>query len=245
MTTTRLKWQLAGGVALITLLGGVLFVIPRMGQPEYGGRPLSTWLDDLVPSRWANISARGDPRSAQSHAVRAIGTNALPWLLLEMHAEDMGMNNWINWALDKQRVVKYRMPDIHYRLQRATIGFQLLGELAEPAIPELLSLVDSKPAYVPSALAYIGPRAVPALHQCLTNTRPYRPSGDMVLIPRNTIVAIHTAMLLGRLSKSDVAILMPTIRDWAQSTNEQVSSHAVRFLQALDSLPAPGSGGGR
>lgn len=233
MTTTRLKWQLAGGVALITLLGGVLFVTPGMGQPEYAGRPLSTWLDDLVP-RWPNINARGDPRSAQSHAVRAIGTNALPWLLLEMHAENTGMNDWINWALDKQRVVKFRMPDINYRLQRATIGFQLLGELAEPAIPELLSLVDSKPGYVPSALAYLGPRAVPALHQCLTNTQPYRASGDKVLIPGNTIEAIQIAMLLGRLSESDVAILMPTIRDWAQSTNEHVSRHAVRFLQALD-----------
>jgi hypothetical protein len=233
MTTNRLKWQLAGGVALITLLGGVLFVASRDGQPRYAGKRLSTWLDELAPLH-SDEAARGDPRSAQSQAVRAIGTNALPWLLGEMRAEEMRLNGWINWALDKQPVFKFRLPDIDYRLRRATIGFQLLGEMAEPAIPDLLSLVDSRPGYAPSALAYIGPRAIPALRQCLTNTRSwsYR-HGQMIPIPGNTIGAIHNSVNQARLSESDVAILIPTIREWAkQSTNQYASLYAIGFLRS-------------
>ena len=49
------------------------------------------------------------------------------------------------------------------RLSRATAGFQALGDLAEPAIPDLLTLVEKSPGFVPSALAAIGPAAVPAL----------------------------------------------------------------------------------
>lgn len=229
MTTTRLKWHVASGVALITLLVGALFLASRDDQPRYAGKRLSAWLDELTPLQ-SNIHAVGNRKSAQSQAVRAIGTNALPWLLREMHVEGRGLFGWINWALDKQPFLNFRLPDPSYRLGRACNGFLLLGELAEPAIPDLLVLLDSKPGFVPAVLAFIGPSAVPALHQCLTNTRP---SGQLVADPGNTIASIQNAVYLGRLSESDVAILIPTIREWAQTTNHHASHYAVDFLQAL------------
>lgn len=227
------KWLVLGGL-LTVLFVAVIFLALGQREPAYKGKALSTWLDELAA---LDYSKRWDLHTEQAQAVQAIGTNAFPWLLSQLRANGSRWQWQLNKLLARQSIIKYRFPDPNARLRRATGGFLALGELARPAIPELLSLVENKPGYVPEALAAIGPAAVPALQQCLTNTRSYMTSGgQMVPIPGNTIGAIHAAIDFGRLSRSDVAVLMPAIRDWAQSTNRIAGQYdyAGVFLRDFD-----------
>src|SRR5437899_162089 len=51
----------------------------------------------------------------------------------------------LNQLLNKQRLIRYRFPDINARLTHSTVGFWELGEIGEPAIPLLLTLVPFTP----------------------------------------------------------------------------------------------------
>jgi hypothetical protein len=228
------KALLVAGCLLAVLVGAVVWRAGSCNEPAYAGKRLSVWLDELAA---LNYFKRVDPSTPQVRAVRAIGTNAIPWLLSELRAKEDPWGWRLNMLLAKQRVTKYRFPDINKRLSRATVGFEALGELAEPAIPSLLGLLEELPGFIPGALAGIGPPALPALGQCLTNTRSYATSiGQIVPIPGNTIGAIHNAITAGRLSKSDTAIFLPAIRDWAQSTNRNPGqyNYAANFLRDFD-----------
>jgi hypothetical protein len=234
MRTHRLKWVILVGCVLVVALGAPLFWALSPSDPVYEGRRLSSWLKDFAA---LNYTKRWDPHTKPAQAVRAIGTNAIPWLVSQLRA-DGGRWPWqINQLLAKQSVIRYRLPDPSARLNRATDGFQALGELGEPAIPALLRLLEKKPGYVPSALAAIGPAAVPALHQCLTNTRSYpTASGPITPIPGNTIGAIQNALNAGRLSKADVVGLLPAIRDWERATDRNPGQYnrAASFLRDFD-----------
>jgi hypothetical protein len=179
-----------------------------------------------------------DPDTRPAQAVRAIGTNAIPWLLHELRAEGGTLKWRFNQLLGRQTFVKFRFMDADTRLRRACMGFAALGPIAEPAIPTLLKLVEDNPGYVPSALAYVGPPAIPALQQCLTNYYSCNSSvGRIVPIPNNTISAIFNAIQAGRLSNSHAALFLPAVRAWAQSTNRNPALYdsTRMFLQYFDS----------
>lgn len=233
MRTHYGKWLIFGGFVLAVALVSALFVAFTPNEPTYAGKKLSRWLDELAA---LDHSKRWEPQTKEVQALRAIGTNALPWLLSELQSNG-GLPARLNPLLAKQSVIKHRFRDINTRMSRATLGFEALGELAKPAIPSLLSLVESKPGFVPAALAAIGPAAIPALQQCLTNTRSYATSvGQIIPIPGNTIGAIHNAMTAGRISREEIASLMPAIRSSAQSTNRNTYqyNYAVPFLKDFD-----------
>jgi len=221
---------LLAGFLLAGLIGVLLHLVPSSSEPEYQGRRLSVLLDEL---RALNYSVRPDPRKQQVQAVRAIGTNAIPWLLTELESKG---NRWywqLNRVLQKQQLIKYRFPDVNKRLARATLGFQVLGELAEPAIPRLLDLLQSRPGYIPSALAGIGAPALPALARCLTNATSSVASRACQVIPGNTIVALQSAIGAQRISAQQIDFLLPAIWDRAQSTNKDAALFAPMFLEGF------------
>lgn len=212
MTTRRRRWFIVASLLLAVFAGGIAWMLAfSPSEPEYGGKRLSVWLDELAALDWSRPS---DPRREQPmQAVRAIGTNAIPWLLNEFRRSGSVWQWRLNQLLNKQRLLEYRFADINHRLLRATLGFRALGELGEPAIPDLLALVQPTPGYIPGALAGIGRPAVPALQQCLTNTTLSTNSlGIYAIIPGSTIVDIWNAANLGTFSKSDLAIFLPVIR---------------------------------
>jgi len=232
--TPRQKW-LAFAVVLM-VAGAILVTLWKASpdEPAYGGKKLSVWLDELSA---LNSSAQWDPETKQAKAVRAIGTNAIPWLLNEMSAKGSRMQWRLNQLLGRQNVITYRFPNLDTRLRRAFVGFQALGPIAELATPELLRLVEDKPGWVPGALASIGPAAVPALQQCLTNYYSYMSSvGQITPIPNNTIAYIYNAIQGGRLSTSHAAIFLPAVRVWSQSTNKSPALYdsSIMFLRDFD-----------
>lgn len=232
--TRRLMLCLGGTFALVIALLVLAIVSSIASQPSHKGKRLSVWLDELGSS---DFSKRANPNSEQAAAVRAIGTNAIPWLLGELDPQRHSWQINANYLLGKLPFITFRYPDVNAKLARATLGFHLLGSLAEPAIPLLLERLEMLPGYIPGALAGIGPPAVPALQKCLTNTTAYPIAGgrSFTPIPGNTIGAIHNALNAGQFSKSNIAVLLPTIRQWAaQSTNPHAATYATNLLKDFE-----------
>src|SRR6185503_16726237 len=103
---------LAITVALVAVAASIVALLwrPSPHEPSYGGKKLSAWLDELSamdhPANW-------DPGTKPAQAVRAIGTNAIPWLLYELRTEPSGLQWRLNQLLTKQKIVKYRFPDVN------------------------------------------------------------------------------------------------------------------------------------
>ena len=144
----------------------------------------------------------------------------------------------LNQLLARQNIIKFRFRDNHSQMRGAVMGFAALGPMAESAIPSLLKLIEEgETGYTPTALAYVGPGAIPALQQCLTNYQSWNTSyGRVVPIPANTIPAIFNSIQARRLSNSHAALFLPAVKAWAQSTNKNPALYdgTVMFLQYFD-----------
>ncbi len=119
-----------------------LLLWPRQREPEYNGVTLSTWLVRCGSTNQAESLAAVD-------AIRHIGTNALPSLLLWIQYEpgwrySLGAE-MLTWpVVGKSRAVQRLV--WHMRGNRASIaanGFRILGSIANPAMPELQRLADN------------------------------------------------------------------------------------------------------
>ena len=222
------RWFIVAGLLVAAFICRIVWIMALPSEPAYGGKSLSAWLDELSGLGSLHSRTQG---TAQIQAVRAIGTNAIPWLI-EDYRHRARVWKWrLNQLLKKQKLVNYRLRDANDRPYRATVGFRALGEMAEPAIPELLALVEACPGYVPGALAGIGRPAVPALQQCLTNMTLYTNSlGSYAIIPGNTISEIYNATSFGPFSKSDIEIFLPAIEGWARQTTNQIAQAKAQWF---------------
>jgi HEAT repeat protein len=107
------------------LLGGGKGIVAAPTEPinpQYDDRPLSYWLLDLAVGAHPNEELRA--RSEQ--AVRSIGTNAIPFLI----------GRFVDTPVDP-----------HASLREAVAGFEVLGPIAQPAVPQLIELL---PVYIRS-----------------------------------------------------------------------------------------------
>lgn len=234
--TRSRRWKvMLAGLLFAAVVSVVVWEVSAPYEPSYNGRKLSVWLDEI---RTLDYMKRADPATPQVQAVRAMGTNAIPWLLHQFRPSSSSWHWRANQQPNRQKIIKFRFPDINMRLQRAATGFCALAELGESAIPALLERVEVYPGYVPGALAGIGRPAIPALHQCLANTRLYTNSaGIYAIAPGNTISEIFNATSLGPFDKSDTTVFLPTITNWVQqTTNQQAKSKAQWFLDHYDQL---------
>jgi HEAT repeat protein len=114
-------------------------------DPSYDGQPLSHWLRSLF--RHDSRERRANPASRE--ALLQIGTNALPLLL-----------DWI------ERPRGYACLEPVY----AVDGFEVLGPVGMPAVPDLIRLIGKNPNYPEQALVFIGKPAVPAMAAKLVET---------------------------------------------------------------------------
>jgi len=207
--------------ALIVGAGVVKAQDQSPGEPIYAGKALSSWVDEVAAL--SHLRQALNTNWPEVRAVRAIGTNAIPWLLSEM------TNQTPSGTGDERP---------YFHQLRARAGFWALGETAAPAIPKLLDLLEQQPEVVPSALGGIGFPGLTALQQCLTNAPHYVPPYLLKKIPReraavSALAALFVAIDAGRIAKSDAAYLLPTIRVWAKDTNPEAAYWADGVLREL------------
>jgi hypothetical protein len=186
------------------LVGVALWRSSIPGEPVHAGRTLTQWLyptdpdfewisndlydhihdallEDLESGEpWLPIRTAAPlapPETSPAHAaVRAIGTNAIPWLVDWMGA---GPRPWerfrgfVNRHLAMPRFHPGGLPPVERRHVAALEGFLALGELAEPALPALSNLLCRPNPGLPltQAIAAVGPAGIDVLTNALASGR--------------------------------------------------------------------------
>jgi hypothetical protein len=232
--------------ATVLLLGAIFYAVLRPAhtlEPSYGGKTLSDWLTSRNMS-WQCIFLEWDVRVPQTEAaaIRAMGTNSIPFLLEWIQYESPALkakifvlNNSFSWS----ESFKNRLLFKELRAENAAIAFVVLGSRADEVIPELTRLMNTSSSAIQvraaHALGGIGKAALPPLMAILTNRR-----SD----PDGTVMSAIRA--LGRLKlQSDLVVPAltnfltahePILQACAADTLEQFGTEArpaVLFLQKL------------
>lgn len=129
-------------------------------EPTSNGKPLGFWLNQYTNS----------PESGRQEADKAIilcGTNALTWLLSELHAT--------NSPLDLEGIPSGSNSGdspADRRHWRAITGFWILGSIGKPAIGALTNMIisDENPLLSAYALAAIGTNSYSTLTNLMTHS---------------------------------------------------------------------------
>ena len=130
------------GLALIlSALALVLFAASRTSEPRYGGRPLSSWLQQ----HWQTGTMETQRVAEIEAAIRAIGAEkALPTLLRLVKTRHSPARAWM---IDKAERYHIRFLHLHSaddcQLQ-GIAGFEVLGTNCAPAVEELTRLLAEK-----------------------------------------------------------------------------------------------------
>jgi len=151
-------------------------------EPACQGRKLSVWLQELVALGLEGPPLESDPPARRAWeerhqsavaAVQTIGPKALPYLLRWLRAapKPSPLRDKLQALLEKQSLIKITLPYQSYHGEQAIAGFEALGAIATPALPQLKELLlDPTYSEVAAASLYaIGPAALPVLSSALTN----------------------------------------------------------------------------
>jgi HEAT repeat protein len=170
-------------LALVTILCVcVLLRPPGRNEPVYRGRSLTQWLVRLDDGQAYGISSSSMPHLSRRQleaaaAIRAIGTNALPFLMEDIHSAPsqnelrFRVQRVLDFALARVSGTRLLLGDVTRKDRvrwRAAQGLAALGPLATPAVPELQRLLLTnyfhssikEAAYV---LAAVGPEGIEIL----------------------------------------------------------------------------------
>ncbi|MBM3835002.1 MAG: hypothetical protein FJ403_17355 [Verrucomicrobia bacterium] len=213
--------------AIVVGAAAVLFLVAAYAyrEPSYQRRTLTSWLADLTPG--------GMPESpknvAAGEAVRQIGSDAIPYLLDDLVVRESRLRTLARNLLTKQKLipVKIAVPGEH--LDRGVRGFEALGEIGLPALPELQKLLPHYPGFVPRALAGIGPSALPAITNALCHTNPF--------VRWNMAVGLANAVYRNNISHEQASIAVPFLVNNLSDTNDNGKIHAVMGLKAIARMP--------
>ena len=158
---------------LVVLLAGIIVAIGSRfyrREPEYQGKKLTAWL--------AEVENRDDWRFADQEkvrkAVKQFGTNAIPFLLETLEAEDAEVKGKVAGWLNRTFGLKINFQSPDELRDQARFGFLVLGRDAEAAIPALALALTNQNENLAFAAgeclwAIDSTNCVPALVSVLTN----------------------------------------------------------------------------
>ena len=150
----RKRVQVAVAVLLVALVGVNIWrgLHKRGPEPVYQGRRLSLWLRDYAgcdtsPEEWDRAKRRAE------HAVRQIGTNAIPNLLEMVRKNESPRMSRLISFWDHHIAMLKNMPawvqhpawyknQARYLNMEGEIGFKILGAEAQLAVPELMNIYE-------------------------------------------------------------------------------------------------------
>jgi hypothetical protein len=240
------------------VLAGV-WTLFRQAEPEYQGVKLSQCLE-----------------SRDQVAIRHIGTNALPYLIATIRHQDSPFEKKLRAFSSKlpgpvKRVLGLQAPSVvpgHTRADDAVFGFQVLGPLATPVVPELGELANRVNSELAGraiqALIGIGNAGIPGLAGVIVNPRnPNRrsvirhisnlylkgedarsavPALVRCLEDNDALVVEQAARVLGGLAVEE-RIVVPALAKVTSSPNENLRWNAASALmqfgpRAADAIPS-------
>jgi hypothetical protein len=150
-------------------------------EPRYKGRSLSWWLRAYSDSSPAEAASEDFPKLTEiEHAIRAIGTNALPFLLKWIQKEPpswhRAAHNKLPDSITEVAPAKLLIDGPGYeKATQAVVAFGVLGTNAAPAIPKLVALMTTTTSpriagRAIIALSGVGAPAFPYLVTALSDT---------------------------------------------------------------------------
>lgn len=225
------------GVRLVALAiavaAAIWALLPRGDrEPTYEGKTLSYWLKTSIDCRYSGRYP--DPQKAKqaTNAVHHIGTNALPWLVKWLDCEvpkwrDKMLARMPRQALAYPSLARTLIGPDGTHLWLSITGFEILGEEAAPALPELIALggnwqANDKSTGVLIALAHLGSIGSTSLVSVVTNSN--IPTGQRVTAVR------HLALPSGR-PRTNLTWAVPALARCGGET--QISTPVVETLAAL------------
>ncbi len=213
---------------------GLASWLRRPVEPSYQGMRLSEWLQQY------DVSYMAPPNTNADAAMRAMGTNALPFLVNELASSNpkrlqgvllsAGNRVFCDWLHLRKEPWSDPRED---RAWQAAAGLAALGPSASTAAPALVGLLakpDVTCSAAAGALADIGLPAVPALVQALTN--------------RSVAVRINALRAVAGM-RCKVGAALPAVLACLHDTNmvsrRTVLSQAIRALGNMHDRPLEAS----
>jgi hypothetical protein len=161
--------SIKAGLLLLAVIAAISLMssLRQPREPEYDGVPLSDYLRSLTYSQ-----VRLE-RSARD-AIRAMGSNAVPFLIQILDARESRLKMWFNEVANRQSFVRFHFEPLEPRQVQAVMACQELGPVAAPAIPSLARLIEDPQlgSWVVAALAEISPQTFPLLTNAMNSRWP-------------------------------------------------------------------------
>jgi HEAT repeat protein len=238
-------------LALIVVFVITILVWPGEREPEYQGKKLSEWLAQYSQRTTDfDSGSNGTERDEAAAAVRHIGTNALPFLLEWMSHEPAKLRAKIYSKIDDlggntdlgTKIVNSLKSNREKKAELAWCGFEILGPLAAPAIPQLQQYIgQTNSAWLASSavnvLGKVRDPALPMLLSLTTNqTRDIRLYAVLGLFEfsDSTNAPIIVESLVHRFDDGDVRVAQIAI--WALGQFKEQTETVVPVLsRALQS----------
>ncbi|HWY74833.1 MAG TPA: HEAT repeat domain-containing protein [Verrucomicrobiae bacterium] len=138
----------------------------RPREPVYQGRKLSQWLNDY------NRAGKMDKTAPASDAIRAMGTNTLPFLLAHIKHRDSRLQEKFFNLLGRQHWAKLPFYGADPYKSTSIFALSVLGSNAAPLCPELLKIAEQPDGrwWGTMSLLAIGPASAPTLAKACQNT---------------------------------------------------------------------------
>jgi hypothetical protein len=179
------SWKLFLAVILAGFLGLAVEAL-RLDEPCFRGRSITQWLDSQP-----NLSQRNPflhnsmgglsflPDAEVEHALKVIGTNAIPTLIRMVNARDSSFRLRVNALLDRQTMIRFRLRPACETRAIGCRGFKFLGENGRSAAPALALLTRDRDAGIrytaQQSLQWLKPERgmiVPVLLQACRDSAP-------------------------------------------------------------------------
>ena len=242
-------------LAMAAVAAAVALCWPRgPKEPVFEGKRLGHCLSQALTT--------GTPKAQDQaeRAVKAIGTNALPWLMSEFTRPYSKSSSAFNRWVQRNTRWKYRFHGDEKRMRRAAHGIHWLGSNAAPALPVLYTYFTDpvRARHAAYAMTGTGELSLPYVQQAIasTNTELARVGTlAMMQLARETETAIpHLVQLVNHkdsivrhltvfglsLVKSRPDLTLPAIVSAAADADLRVRIIATNMLQNVssDSKPA-------
>jgi len=241
-----------------------LWFLVRKPEPRYQVQPLSYWIDRLDYDSCCT-DGQGRPTAASNEdarAIRAIGTNAIPFLVRQLKWRDSRPKAYLLEQLRRlygpipreRRLVLHFLRVDFRRREAARQVFGVLGPLAASAVPELVKMIEGPDDEIASgatlALNAMGPSALPALPALRRRLKqrkfdafvglaglgslaaPAVPELITLLHDSNIKLQIETSFELLRIGK-EASTAVPALIDALGSSNSNVRDAAAAALDRI------------
>jgi HEAT repeat protein len=217
-------------VLAILLLTAFFAALVGPKVPVHQGKNLYAWSAEFQaaqqnysdPDRWKKIETA-------TTAIRAIGTNALPFVMADIRARITIKDRVNNWLAPRARFLKLQPRTVEDRWIRAIRALEALGPIAKPCLPELITLASKSTGYAESALMAVGPDALPAFTNLLANSK-YPQTG-------NLIGALANSVYSDRIKPEQAAITLPYLVQVFRSSDAHGGWYAAQAFGAIHQQP--------